>query len=50
MSVVGELLVLISKICVTYICGRRTLTFNNNSDMKTKGSPTTYIGDADFRY
>ena len=31
MSVVAEPLVLISKISVTYICGRRTLTFNNNS-------------------
>jgi hypothetical protein len=35
MSVVGEPLVLISKISVTYV---------------TKGSPTTDIGDADFRY
>jgi hypothetical protein len=47
MSVVGEPLVLISKISATYICGRRTLSFN---DIKTKGSPTTDIGDADFRY
>ena len=29
MSVVGEPLVLISKISVTYVCGRRTLGFNN---------------------
>ena len=28
MSVVGEPLVLISKIIVTYVCGRRTLSFN----------------------
>jgi hypothetical protein len=27
MSVVGEPLVLISKISVTYVCGRRTLSF-----------------------
>ena len=28
MSVVGEHLVLISKISVTYVCDRRTLSFN----------------------
>ena len=28
MSVVGEPLVLISKISVTYVCGRGTLSFN----------------------
>ena len=28
MSVVGEPLVLIYKISVTYVCGRRTLSFN----------------------
>ena len=28
MSVVGEPLGLISKISVTYVCGRRTLSFN----------------------
>ena len=28
MSVVGEPLVLISKISVTYVCGKRTLSFN----------------------
>ena len=28
MYVVGEPLVLISKIRVTYVCGRRTLSFN----------------------
>ena len=28
MSVVGEPFVLISKISVTYVCGRRTLSFN----------------------
>ena len=28
MSVVGEPLVLISKISGTYVCGRRTLSFN----------------------
>ena len=28
MSVVGEPLDLISKISVTYVCGRRTLSFN----------------------
>ena len=28
MSVVGEPLVLISNISVTYVCGRRTLSFN----------------------
>ena len=28
MYVVGEHLVLISKISVTYVCGRRTLSFN----------------------
>ena len=28
MSVVGEPLVLISKISDTYVCGRRTLSFN----------------------
>ena len=28
MYVVGEPLVLISKISVTYVCGRRTLSFN----------------------
>jgi hypothetical protein len=38
MSVVGETLVLISKISVTYL------------DINTKGSSTTDIGDADFRY
>jgi hypothetical protein len=42
MSVVGESLVLISKISVTHV----TLIL----DIKTKGSPTTDIGDADLRY
>ena len=28
MSVVGEPLALISKISVTYVCGRKTLCFN----------------------
>jgi hypothetical protein len=44
MSVVGEPLVVISNISVTYVCGRRSL------DIKTKGSSTTDIGDADLRY
>jgi hypothetical protein len=50
MSVVGEPLDLISKISVTYVCGMRTLSFNMILDIKSKGSPTTDIGDADFRY
>jgi hypothetical protein len=41
MSVVGEPLVLISKVSVTYFCGRKTLSLH---------IPTTDIGDADFRY
>ena len=31
MSVVGEPLVLISKISVTYVCGWKTLSFNINN-------------------
>jgi hypothetical protein len=58
MSVVGEPLVLISKISVTYVCGRilklRVLLPQTYVtlilDTKTQGSPTTDIGDADFRY
>jgi hypothetical protein len=46
MSVVGEPLVLISKISVTYVCGKVTLIL----DIKAQGSTTTDIGDADFRY
>jgi hypothetical protein len=45
MYVVGEPLVLISKISVTFICGSTLIL-----DIKTKGSPTADKGDADFRY